>query len=161
MGVLVLHAGQFDFQPEAPRQFCGLVAQRSAPSQRRVQINSAIFDETDYVRARRWLRNPRPQHTKQNPADARNKGSLTESHTVQQKDSDNNEESGGKKAGGKTKMRSGQPCDRRAKTESDTAGKGRGHRHGRQFHGARLNRTSVSMWYVCGKRSKRCISTIS
>src|SRR6202040_1695019 len=58
-------------------------------------------------------------------------------------------------------MRSGQPRNRRAQAESDTASKRRGNRYSRKPHGARLRRTSVSMWYVCGKRSNRCISAIS
>ena len=71
----------------------------------------AIFDETDYVRARRrLLGNPRPQHAKQNPADARNKGSLTESRTGQQKDRGNNEESGDKKTGGRFRQRAQFAC---------------------------------------------------
>ena len=61
----------------------------------------------------------------------------------------------------KPKMKSSQPGNKRTQAQSDTADKSRGNRHGRKFHGARFNRTSVSMWYVCGKRSNMCISAIS
>ncbi len=44
---------------------------------------------------------------------------------------------------------------------SATPHKRRGNGNARELHGARLNRTRVSMWKVCGNRSNRCISEIS
>jgi hypothetical protein len=51
--------------------------------------------------------------------------------------------------------------ERRPKAERNTAAERRGDCDGRQLHGARLKRTSVSMWKVCGNRSNRCTSEIS
>src|SRR6202042_1043179 len=47
-------------------------------------------------------------------------------------------------------------CEQRIEAERDAADESRDNGCGRGSHGTRLRRTSVSMWNVCGKRSKRC-----
>ncbi len=53
--ILIIHAGQLDFVSDAPRQTRGFVAQRSMPSQGRMQINSTGIDEIQDVNVRQRL----------------------------------------------------------------------------------------------------------
>jgi hypothetical protein len=111
-----------------------------------VQVNLSIFDQVHYMSARkRLLGNPPRQHTEQNPTDARDAGRSTEPSAIQQQNADGNEKNNGNESRHKPKMRTSQPSSRRTQAKSDTAAKSRGNRHGRKFHGARFNRTSVSM----------------
>jgi hypothetical protein len=142
----IVDAGQFHLQPKSPRQFRGFVAQCPAPSQRRVQVNLSIVDEVRYMTARkRLLGNPCRQYAEQNPTDARDASCSTKPCAIQQQNVGSNEKDSGNKSRHKPKMRSSQPSNRRTQAKSDTAAKSRGNRHGRKFHGARFNRTSVSM----------------
>jgi hypothetical protein len=111
-----------------------------------VQVNLSIFDQVHYISARkRLLGSPGRQDAEQNPTDARDASRSTEPRAIQQQNVASNEKDSGNKSRHKPKMRRSQPSSRRTQAKSDTAAKSRGNRHGRKFHGARFNRTSVSM----------------
>src|SRR6266403_1595254 len=112
-----------------------------------MQINAPGVDQADDVSAWKWLTgDPGPQRAEEKPTGDRDNRGFIESKPLEKSSRDEDEETAGEKTRGKPSPRSGCPRDWLAQAESDTAGKGRGNHHGRKFHGARLKRTSVSMW---------------
>jgi hypothetical protein len=87
----------------------------------------------------------RSQETQQKPARESNRCSKGESSKSCEDYSRTEQEASCRKTNHEESMRGGMLRGGEVQAECDAAGKNCGDRYGRYFHGARLNRTSVSM----------------